>query len=69
MSWLTKFADTLDTVVKPLKIAPVDSTGIIGEYVSLHQAYIAEKTYPLIFYVYVYSRDFEMNLSIHRWIY
>jgi phosphate transport system substrate-binding protein len=64
MSWLTKFADTLDTVVKPLKIASVDSTGIIGEYVSLHQAYIAEKTYPLIFYVYVYSRDFEMNLSV-----
>lgn len=64
MSWLTKFADTLDTVVKPLKLAEVDSTGRIGEYVSLHQAYIAEKTYPLIFYVYVYSRDFEMNLSV-----
>lgn len=64
MSWITRFADTLDTVVKPLRVAGVDSTGIIGEYIGLHQAYIAEKSYPLIFYVYCLSRDFEMNVSV-----
>lgn len=64
MSWITKFADTLDTVIKPLRIAPVDSTGIIGDYIGLHQGYIANKTYPLIFDMYCLSRDFEMNVSV-----
>jgi phosphate transport system substrate-binding protein len=64
MSWITKFADTLNTDVKPVKIAPVDSAGNIGEYVGLHQAYIANKTYPLVFDVWVLSRDFDMNVSV-----
>jgi phosphate transport system substrate-binding protein len=64
MSWITKFADTLDTMVKPLKIAPVDSNGVIGDYVGLHQGYIANETYPLIFDAFEISRDFEMNVSV-----
>lgn len=64
MSWITKFADTLNTDVKPVKIAPVDSAGKVGEYVGLHQAYIANKSYPLIFDVWVFSRDFDMNVSV-----
>jgi len=64
MSWITKFADTLDTMIKPLKIAPVDSSGNAGDYVGLHQAYIANRSYPLVFEVFVLSRDFDMNLSI-----
>jgi phosphate transport system substrate-binding protein len=64
MSWITKFADTLDTMIKPVKIAPVDSSGNVGDYVGLHQAYIADRSYPLVFEVFVLSRDFDMNLSI-----
>lgn len=64
MSWITKFADTLLQDVKPVKIAPVDSSGKVGSYVSLHQAYIANKEYPLIFDVYVMSRDFDMNVAV-----
>ncbi|RPI18621.1 MAG: hypothetical protein EHM58_04760 [Ignavibacteriae bacterium] len=64
MSWITKFADTLNTDVKPVKIAPVDSAGRVGDYVGLHQAYIANKSYPLIFDVWILSRDFDMNLSV-----
>jgi phosphate transport system substrate-binding protein len=64
MSWITKFADTLDTMIKPLKIAPVDSSGHVGDYVGLHQAYIADRSYPLVFEIYVLSRDFDMNVSI-----
>ncbi len=64
MSWITRFADTLETTVKPLRIAPADSTGLKGEYVGLHQAYIANKSYPLIFDVYCLSRDFEMDVSV-----
>jgi phosphate transport system substrate-binding protein len=64
MSWITKFADTLDTIVKPLKIAAVDSAGRIGDYVGLHQAYIANGSYPLIMDIYVMSSDFNMNVSV-----
>lgn len=64
MSWITKFADTLETIVKPLKIASVDSAGHIGDYVGLHQAYIANGTYPLIMDIYVMSTDFDMNVSV-----
>lgn len=64
MSWITKFADTLDTIVKPLKIAAVDSVGRISDYIGLHQAYIANNTYPLLMSAYVISRDFDMDLSV-----
>jgi phosphate transport system substrate-binding protein len=64
MSWITKFADTLLQDVKPVKIAPVDSAGNAGSYVSLHQAYIANKEYPLNFDVYIMSRDFDMNVAV-----
>ena len=64
MSWITKFADTLDTIVKPLKIAAVDSAGRIGDYVGLHQAYIANGSYQLIMDIYVMSSDFNMNVSV-----
>ena len=64
MSWITKFADTLDTSVKAVKIAPVDNAGKIGDYVGLHQAYIANNSYPLRFDVWVLSRDFDMNVSV-----
>jgi phosphate transport system substrate-binding protein len=63
MNWVTKFADTLDTVVKPLKVAYADSTGV-REYVGLHQAYIANGTYPLTMDVYIMSTDYGMNLSV-----
>jgi phosphate transport system substrate-binding protein len=65
MAWITVSNDTLDTSVKPLKIAPVDpQTGAIGDYVSLHQAYIADKSYPLVTEAYIISSDFSMNLSV-----
>ncbi|MGH2575647.1 MAG: PstS family phosphate ABC transporter substrate-binding protein, partial [Ignavibacteria bacterium] len=63
MNWVTKFADTLDTIVKPLKIAPVDSAGRIGDYVGLHQAYIANGTYPLVMETHIFSTDFDLNVS------
>jgi len=63
MSWITKFADTLDTSVKPLKIAEVDSAGRIGDYTGLHQAYIANGSYPLVIKIYILSRDFGMNVT------
>lgn len=63
MSWITKFADTLDTAVKPLKIAEVDSEGRIGDYVGLHQAYIANGSYPLSIKIYILSRDFGLNVT------
>ena len=58
MSWITRFADTLETFVKPLKIAAVDSAGRIGDYVGLHQAYIADRSYPLVTEAYLMSTDF-----------
>ena len=65
MAWITVSNDTLDESVKPLKIASVDpSTGAIGNYVGLHQGYIANKTYPLITEAYIFSTDFSMNLSV-----
>jgi phosphate transport system substrate-binding protein len=65
MAWITVSSDTLDTSVKPLKIASVDpKSGEVGDYVSLHQAYIADKTYPLITEAYIISRDFSMNVSV-----
>jgi len=65
MAWITVSNDTLDESVKPLKIAAVDpSTGAIGNYVGLHQGYIANKTYPLITEAYIFSTDFSMNLSV-----
>lgn len=65
MAWITVSNDTLDPDVKPLKIAEVDpETGAVGDYVSLHQAYIANKTYPLITEAYIISSDFSMNLSV-----
>jgi phosphate transport system substrate-binding protein len=64
MSWITRFADTLDTAVKTLRIAEVDSTGRIGEkYVGLHQAYIANGDYPLAMKIYILSTDYGMNVS------
>lgn len=63
MNWVTKFADTLDTIVKPLKVAFADSTGV-RDYVGLHQAYIANGTYPLCMEVYIMSTDYGMNLSV-----
>lgn len=65
MAWITVSNDTLDESVKPLKIAEVDTkTGAIGNYVGLHQGYIANKTYPLISEVYIFTTDFSMNLSV-----
>src|SRR4030095_4457395 len=65
MAWITVSNDTLDSGVKALKIAEVDpKTGAVGEYVSLHQGYIANKTYPLITEAYIISSDFSMNLSV-----
>jgi phosphate transport system substrate-binding protein len=66
MSWITKAQDTLDTTVKPLKIAPVDSLSgkPYGEYIGFYQAYIADKSYPLVMESYIFSRDFSMNLSV-----
>ncbi len=65
MAWITVSNDTLDDSVKPLKIASVDpNSGAIGNYVSLHQGYIANKTYPLITEAYILTTDFSMNLSV-----
>jgi len=65
MAWITVNADTLDTSIKALKIAPVDSSnGFIGDYTGLHQAYIADKSYPLVTEVYIMSTDFSMNVSV-----
>ncbi len=64
MSWITKFADTLDTSVKPLKVAAVDSAGRVGDYVGLHQAYIADRSYPLVTEAFLMSTDFTMSLSV-----
>lgn len=65
MAWITVSNDTLDESVKALKIAPVNSqTGAVGDYVGLHQAYIANGTYPLVTEAYILSSDFSMNLSI-----
>jgi len=65
MAWITVSNDTLDESVKPLKIASVDpGTGAIGNYVGLHQGYIANKTYPLVTEAFIFSTDFSMNLSV-----
>lgn len=65
MAWITVSNDTLDESVKPLKIAVVDpKTGAVGNYVGLHQGYIANKTYPLVTEVYIFTTDFSMNLSV-----
>jgi len=65
MAWITVSNDTLDQSVKPLKIAEVNPvSGAIGNYVSLHQAYIADKSYPLVTEAYLMSTDFSMNLSV-----
>jgi phosphate transport system substrate-binding protein len=65
MAWITVSNDTLDESVKALKLAAVDpSTGAIGDYVGLHQAYIANDTYPLVTGAYIISSDFSMNLSV-----
>lgn len=64
MSWITRFADTLDTAVKPLKIAAVDSAGVpFGKYVGLHQGYVANGDYPLAIKIYIYSTDYGLNVS------
>jgi hypothetical protein len=41
----------------------VDSAGRIGDYVGLHQAYIANGSYPLRIKIYILSRDFGMNVT------
>jgi phosphate transport system substrate-binding protein len=65
MAWITVSNDTLDESVKPLKIAAVDpNTGAIGNYVGLHQGYIANKTYPLFTDAFIFTTDFSMNLSV-----
>jgi len=64
MSWITKFADTLDTGVKALKIATVDSAGRISDYVAFMQAYIANRTYPMDTKAYIFSTDYSMDLSV-----
>lgn len=65
MAWITVSNDTLDETVKPLKVASVNpATGAVGNYVGLHQAYIANGTYPLVTEAYVLSSDFSMNLSV-----
>ncbi len=65
MAWITVSNDTLDESVKALKIAEVNTqTGAIGDYVSLHQAYIANKSYPLLTEAYIMSTDFSMNLAV-----
>ncbi len=64
MSWVTKFADTLDTAVKPLKIGAVDSLGRIDKYVGLHQGYVANGDYPLAIKIYIFSTDYSMNVSV-----
>lgn len=65
MAWITVSNDTLDESVKPLKIAAVNpSNGAVGDYIGLHQAYIADKSYPLVTEAYLMSTDFSMNLSV-----
>lgn len=65
MAWITVSNDTLDESVKPLKIAAVNpQTGAVGDYVGLHQAYIANGSYPLVTEAYILSTDFSMNLSV-----
>lgn len=65
MAWITISNDTLDATVKPLKVASVNpQTGAVGSYVSLHQAYIANNSYPLVTESYIISSDFSMNLSV-----
>lgn len=65
MAWITVSNDTLDVTVKPLKVAAVNpQTGAVGNYVSLHQAYIANNSYPLVTESYIISSDFSMNLSV-----
>lgn len=65
MAWITVSNDTLDESVKPLKIAAVEpNTGAVGNYVGLHQGYIANKTYPLVTEAYIFTTDFSMNLSV-----
>ncbi len=65
MVWITVSNDTLDESVKPLKVASVNAqTGAIGDYISLHQAYIANKTYPLVTEAFIMSSDYSMNLSV-----
>jgi phosphate transport system substrate-binding protein len=63
MNWVTRFADTLITNIKPLKVAPVDSAGMIGDYVGLHQAYIANQSYPLSYELWIFTRDWGMNVA------
>lgn len=65
MGWITKSQDTLDSTIKALKIAGVDNEGRMSyEYVGFHQAYIADRSYPLVMEAFIMSRDFSMNLSI-----
>ncbi len=65
MAWITVSNDTLDESVKALKIAEVDpNTGAVGNYVGLHQGYIANKTYPLYTDAFIFTTDFSMNLSV-----
>jgi len=65
MAWITVSNDTLDESVKPLKVASVDpNSGAVGNYVGLHQGYIANKTYPLITEAFIFTTDFSMNLSV-----
>lgn len=65
MAWITVSNDTLDESVKPLKVASVNPTnGAIGDYIGLHQAYIADKSYPLLTEAFIMSTDFSMNLSV-----
>ncbi len=65
MAWVTVSNDTLDESVKPLKIAAVDpQTLAVGNYVSLHQGYIANGTYPLVTEAFIMSTDYSMNLSV-----
>jgi phosphate transport system substrate-binding protein len=65
MAWITISTDTLDEGVKPLRVAEVDpQTGAVGNYIGLHQGYIANKTYPLITEAFIMSVDFSMNLAV-----
>jgi phosphate transport system substrate-binding protein len=64
MSWITRFADTLETTVKALRIGAVDSTGRVHDYIGLHQGYIAERTYPLIVDTYIYTRNYDLNVTV-----
>lgn len=64
MSWITRFADTLDTAVKPLRIGAIDSAGIMSDYIGLHQGYVANGEYPLAIKIYIFSTDYSMNVSV-----